>query len=446
MKRLLSIAIMITVAIFAMAQPDSFRKTVQGVDYHFKLLDDNTVAISFAKPVAQSLGVNGNMLSLPTDVQLDGYLYKVIAISDSAFAGCVDLQRIVIPTSVVFIGDGAFAGCDNLRTLTLSCDSLGFATGAFSGCSFDTIVISNSVRMLPAFLFSDLKGLKYVDFQAEYATKMSYPFFGCRMQAVLHIGSNVVDIPENVFYYFIGLQQVVFDSDCLLKTIGENSFVSCSNLSTIVMPASLERVGEGAFSYCSPTHLIFSGKRPPYLASTSFMGVDKQVQVFIPCHTLGLYARSSVGNMFPNLVYSEDCISSNSNVEVIYIRDTVFVHDTIILPNAFASPDFPYFTMDTIKCHEAVETEEETEEENGEQIDWIIIDGQQLIIRNATTLRGVSVRVFDDKGKLVIDQLIPRSQMTDSYKIKLPEKRRYFLRLDMGKPYLIDVPSQNVKE
>lgn len=315
---------------------------------------------------------------------------------------------------------------------------------AFSRCLLDTIVIGPSVRHLPHFLFSDQKALKYVDFCARHVERMSSLFFECRSETVLHVASDVETIPNNIFFNFVGLKKILFDSDSRLRVVGDMSFANCCNLESLVLPSSLERVGEGAFSYCSPNNITFKGKRPPYLATTSFMGVDKMLQVFIPCYSLGLYARSTVGNFFPNLVYEEGCVSNGSDVEVIYINDTVYIHDTVYVPLSFFES-----TKDDLEneVENDVEIEEdEIDGEEGEPVDWIVIEGQQLTIMNAKTLRGVSVRVFDDKGILVLDKRIPRSQMSDNYKLKLPESQRYYLRLDMGKPYLIDVPAQVVKE
>jgi len=75
-----------------------------------------------------------------------------------------------------------------------------------------------------------------------------------------------------------------------------------------------------------------------------------------------------------------------------------------------------------------------------------LLDGKVLRISPATALRGVSVRVFDEKGHLVVDQRIPDDQPTDNYYVKLAKRQRYFLRLDMGSPILIDVPLQEVKQ
>ena len=57
----------------------------------------------------------------------------------------------------------------------------------------------------------------------------------------------------------------------------------------------------------------------------------------------------------------------------------------------------------------------------------------------------VGVRVFDEKGHLVVDEQIPHDQPVDNYYIKLPKKQRYFLRFDMGAPHVVDVERQEVR-
>lgn len=80
-----------------------------------------------------------------------------------------------------------------------------------------------------------------------------------------------------------------------------------------------------------------------------------------------------------------------------------------------------------------------------EEKPWIFIDGKILRIARATTMRGVGVRIFDEKGHLVVDEQIPHDQPVDNYYIKLPKKQRYFLRFDMGAPHVVDVERQEVR-
>lgn len=451
MKHLLSIAVFMMTVVFAIAQPESFRKSVGGVEFCFTIIDDDKVAVSlchdrqFLTGASKTVRAVPAYFSIPEEVQRDGNKYSVTRIEDSAFVGCTGLLSVSIPLSVNSIGMGVFDGCTSLRTLTLYCDSLDMSTiEAFTRIYFDTIVIASTVRSLPSFLFSEQKKLKYIDFRAEHPYRMSGLFFSCPSNAVLHVASSVEAIPDNIFYYFSGLQRVVFDADSRLRAIGDMAFSNCGHLEDIVFPSLTERVGDGAFSYCQPLQIHFLGKQPPFLATTSFLAVNKQIQVFIPCHTLGLYARSSVGNLFPNLVYADGCVSSSAETEVIYVRDTVYIHDTIYL-----SVDFFSSTTDVDSSDDSNDTTDISQDEaesSNPYLHIFTIEGQYLIIKEATSRRGVSVRIFDEKGKLVIDQRIPRSQMTDSYRVRLPERRRYYLRLDMGKPYLIDVPSQKVKE
>lgn len=134
--------------------------------------------------------------------------------------------------------------------------------------------------------------------------------------------------------------------------------------------------------------------------------------------------------------------SISSEPEVIYVHDTVYIHDTIYIPLDFFTTAATDSTDDYVDCQEV---EYEGMGDSTEVEEWLEIDGQQVIIKDATSRRGVLIRIFDDKGLLVIEKHIPRSQMTDSFRIILPENRRYFLRLDQGKPYLIDLTAQTVK-
>ena len=74
------------------------------------------------------------------------------------------------------------------------------------------------------------------------------------------------------------------------------------------------------------------------------------------------------------------------------------------------------------------------------------IDNKILSIEGARSLRGVYIRVFDDRGILVLEQRVPRSQLNDSMHIRLPDSKRYFLRFNMGDPIMIDIPSQSIKK
>lgn len=62
------------------------------------------------------------------------------AILPNEFAGCADLVRIFVPSSVAVVGEGAFSGCTALRSVTLP-SNITVADNAFAGCSEELEIV-----------------------------------------------------------------------------------------------------------------------------------------------------------------------------------------------------------------------------------------------------------------------------------------------------------------
>ena len=54
---------------------------------------------------------------IPASVQLDGYTFKVTAVSTNAFKGCKKLKSVTIGKHVTAIGKKAFYQCKKLKTI-----------------------------------------------------------------------------------------------------------------------------------------------------------------------------------------------------------------------------------------------------------------------------------------------------------------------------------------
>ena len=192
----------------------------------------------------------------------------VIKIGDYALELC-DFKTLVIPDSVLSIGTGILGGCLYLEDLTLpyvgknAADSdrslawmLNSTVYPNSGESLKKLTISNKCQSIPKFAFKNCnieelylgKGITVIPqacFQKCKSLKM------VSMQSVTSIGSHAFDRCES-------LKTISFSS--CLKEIRMNAF-SLSGLSgSITIPASVERIGENAFSGTSITHLYFENE------------------------------------------------------------------------------------------------------------------------------------------------------------------------------------------
>ena len=60
--------------------------------------------------------------------------FQLKTIESNAFAGCVYLTEISIPSGVVKIGDSAFMGCESLGEVSIPSSVTVILDGAFFGC------------------------------------------------------------------------------------------------------------------------------------------------------------------------------------------------------------------------------------------------------------------------------------------------------------------------
>lgn len=229
----------------------------------------------------------------------DSYYY-------GAFSNCTSLSQITIPKSVETIMPAAFKNCSSLESVIFEDGSrlcviqggyaipyqneqftMPFYFGAFSDCtSLKSIVIPAGVKSILKTAFRNCTALESVSFEANsglqyieggYYYRDVYmagnklynlsPFAGCSSLRNITIPSGVSYIGSNVFKDCISLETVSFDSDSCLsalsggyvdgkfpdksESLSVGLFANCIALKKIVIPASVEKIGETCFLGCS---------------------------------------------------------------------------------------------------------------------------------------------------------------------------------------------------
>ncbi len=124
-----------------------------------------------------------------------------VDIGSFTFAGCINLESIVLPEGTEKIGDSAFFCCLNLKKIDLPDSLSNLGSGAFYVCtSLENISIPDNVTTIIS-TFTNCKSLKEID-----------------------LGNGV-------------------------KEIGMSTFIGCNSLESITLPASLECIESWAFNY-----------------------------------------------------------------------------------------------------------------------------------------------------------------------------------------------------
>ena len=173
---------------------------------------------------------------------------------------------IVIPDTyrtlpVTAIGKKAFFNKSDVLSVTFSetTNIVSIGDFAFGNCSYLT-----SIR-LP-------KGLTHIGENA---------FASCRLlSGEVVIPGGVTVVPKSAFAYCGSINSLIISSG--VKRIEKLAFTACASLTSIVLPDSVEFVGEHSFSLCSGVNTLTLGSGLTTIDTYAFSSMDALVGVSIP--------------------------------------------------------------------------------------------------------------------------------------------------------------------
>ena len=223
---------------------------------------------------------------------------RLTSIGDIAFAWCGNLVSIEIPCNLSSIGNEAFLGCGGLKSINVDENNLNFqsidgnlytkdgktliqytigktdtmfvipngvtniANSAFFQCgNLTRITIPSSVTYISETAFNGCYGLADVYYTGDMADWCGISPGEYLMSAVtnLYVDGKLVEgelvipdgVPEISAFTFVNrpLTRVVIPAS--VESIGDLAFYDCSSLVSIDMPDNIKHIGAGAFYGCS---------------------------------------------------------------------------------------------------------------------------------------------------------------------------------------------------
>lgn len=186
---------------------------------------------------------------------------SVVAIGSSAFLNNAVIESVEIPSSVQTIGDFAFSRCTSLTAVTFADDSKLETIGksAFSYSNLSKMEIPSSVTEIGDESFLNCDKLSSVTFPSD--SKLEVIGERAFMQSKLSkikIPSSLKKIEIGAFRGCDNLYSISFPSNGKLKEIEESAFSSCMSLLSIEIPASVEIIGNYAFSDAALASVTFA--------------------------------------------------------------------------------------------------------------------------------------------------------------------------------------------
>ena len=169
-------------------------------------------------------------------------------------SGYIEIPEEIEGLSVVKIGDGAFSGCENISGIEISKTVREIGSLAFEGCTnLQTIVIPESVKKIGRDAFDNVlfKEVYIESFESwletEFESACSNPMY---VGEVYYIDGKRVPSEDDEYF-------IIPEGVTELKPYSLCGFLA--NNVTLVLPESLEKIGEGAINVMWGEYVIYNG-------------------------------------------------------------------------------------------------------------------------------------------------------------------------------------------
>ena len=121
-------------------------------------------------------------------------------ISSEAFAECVNLEKVVLPSGITEIGSSAFSGCVNLKEIDIPTAVTNIRMMAFSGCSgLKTVTIPGGVKCLESSAFENCSALEEVHLSEGIEILDAFVFDGCKKLTRIYLPGSLKEIYGHAF-------------------------------------------------------------------------------------------------------------------------------------------------------------------------------------------------------------------------------------------------------
>lgn len=176
----------------------------------------------------------------------------VQVIPDKFFKSNTVIQNVTLPSTIEEIGNSAFYGCSNLTSINLPEGLEYIGKYAFYKCSsLDGIVFPNSLLILAPYSFQNCTSLSEIVIPETLSEGKlegignlgQYAFYGCT--SLVKATINGKSIPYGMFMGCKNLKNVTLANS--IVEIEGYAFESCTNLTSIKLPWSVQDIGASAF-------------------------------------------------------------------------------------------------------------------------------------------------------------------------------------------------------
>lgn len=263
----------------------------------------------------ENLDTDYGLFNNKTIIESVSITENVKVLSSHIFQGAVISGEISVMPGVETIGKFAFYK-SNIKEIVIPNTVKTISYKAFSDSQLTSIIIPESVTTLGGGAFSDNALLERVDYLSASCTLEPgdcYPFENCPELKEFNFGNDIKYIPDNLLRNCKGFESISIPEG--VTDIGSYTFAD-TNLKTIVMPDSLESIGDSCFENCSEMKTVVINGNIFLIGDNTFNGCEKLKEIYISDSVKDIGRNSFAGCESLETVY----MSKN----VVYIPERCF--------------------------------------------------------------------------------------------------------------------------
>lgn len=257
----------ITTRSWATTIPSGGHVTIDGIEYNVQVYhgwgggDSFRLSAHVISYESEYFGV----ISIPNEILYNSFRVPVEFIDKKSFTNCKGLMSVSIPNSVTCIGEDAFSGCSNLIYVSVNWDTpISIDSKTFTNRKNATLYIPEGTREAyeAATYWNEFKEIKERSELEDQGANIQFADANVKRLCVGNWDTNndgelgekeaasVLDLGK---VFSRNTEIVSFDELRYfknMKSIDKDAFTNCTGLTSIVIPNSVESIGENAFDGC----------------------------------------------------------------------------------------------------------------------------------------------------------------------------------------------------
>ena len=187
----------------------------------------------------------------------------VTSIGDEAFENCTSIASVTIPTGVTEIKKRTFSNCSSLANVTIKGEVTSIGESAFLNNAFTAIQLPEMLKTIGSSAFENCGKLEKITLPNNTANIGNAAFLNCSALHLVSVPDSVASVGQYVFFYNDditveirknsgtvadkllarqGIHHVILDEN--ISAIGKNVFDSCYELSSVTYGNETVKSGE----------------------------------------------------------------------------------------------------------------------------------------------------------------------------------------------------------